>query len=148
MKELFTSLILEDYEKIAGKTEFENQKEIFVKDALIRNTTFIECDKCGVIGNEPNMHRWHFQNCKTVFRSCEQCGDVIPRQGTKPFLYNVKKYCNRKCYMESKKGKPPIVMTDEIKQKMSKIALGQSEIRRERIKKVKPWNTKSKKSAT
>ena len=50
--------------------------------------------------------------------------------------------------MESKKGKPPIVMTDEIKQKLSKIALGQSEIRRERIKKVKPWNTKSKKSAT
>lgn len=148
MKELFTSLILEDYEKIAGKTEFENQKEIFVTAALVRNTTFIECDKCGVIGNEPNMHRWHFQNCETVFRSCEQCGDVIPRQNIKPFLYNVKKYCNRACYMESKKGKAPIIMTDEIKQKISLSALSKGKERSERIMKTKPWNARWKKNVT
>ena len=67
------------------------------------------------------MLRWHFDNCETILRCCEQCGNTIPRQGIKPFLYDVKKYCNRRCYMDSKKGKPPIVMTEEVKNKLSAI---------------------------
>ena len=132
------------YEDI-DKQEFESQRELFVLEALKRNSTFIECPHCNVTGNEPNMLRWHFDNCETVLRCCEQCGNTIPRQGIKPFLYDVKKYCNRKCYMESKKGKPPIVMTREVKEKLSKIALNQSEERSERIKMNKPWEARWKK---
>ena len=88
-------------------------------EALKRNSEFVECPKCGVTGNRPNMMRWHFDSCKTVLRNCEQCGKVIPRQGVKDIQYNQKKFCNRKCYMESKKGKNPIEMTDEIKNKIS-----------------------------
>ena len=41
--------------------------------------------------------------------------------------------------MESKKGKPPILMTEEVKQKLSKAGLSQSKERSERIMNVKPW---------
>jgi hypothetical protein len=110
-----------------------------------RNAVIVECPKCGVTGNEPNMLRWHFDNCTTKFRICEQCGENIPRQGIKPFNYDVKKYCNRKCYMASKIGKAPITMTDDIKQRLSDIALTQSKDRSDRIKKSKPWNIRWKK---
>ena len=89
------------------------------EEALKRNSEFITCDKCGVTGNRPNMMRWHFDNCKTILRKCEQCGNTIPRQGTKDYLYNQKKYCNRKCYSESKKGKTFLDMTKEMKNKIS-----------------------------
>lgn len=89
-------------------------------EAIKRNSEIVECPKCGVTGNRPNMMRWHFDNCKTVFRKCQQCGKTIPRQGIKESQYKVKLYCNQDCYMESKKGKNPIEMTDEIKQKISK----------------------------
>jgi hypothetical protein len=47
--------------------------------------------------------------------------------------------------MESKKGKPPIVMTREVKEKLSKIALTQTKERSERIKMNKPWEARWKK---
>ena len=89
------------------------------EEALKRNSEIVVCDKCGVSGNRPNMIRWHFDNCRTLLRTCEQCGETIPKQGIKDIQYNVKKYCNRKCYMEYKKGKAPIVMTKEIREKLS-----------------------------
>ena len=93
-------------------------------ETLMRNSEIVTCPKCGVKGNSPNMARWHFDNCKTITKSCKQCGKIIPRtsnDGTniKPYLYNQKNYCNRKCYMESKKGIPPIIMTEEVKKKIS-----------------------------
>lgn len=120
MEDIFEGLKDTKYSDIT-KDEFESQRELFVSEALKRNSTIVECPHCGVKGNEPNMLRWHFDNCQTVLRCCEQCGNTIPRQGIKPHLYDVKKYCNRKCYMESKKGKPPIVMTNEVKNKLSVI---------------------------
>ena len=88
------------------------------EEAKKRNAEIVTCGVCGVSGNYPNMMRWHFENCSQQLRNCQQCGEVIPRQGTKPYLYKQKKFCNRKCYAESKKGKPPIVMTEEVKQKL------------------------------
>lgn len=75
-------------------------------EALKRNAEIVECDRCGTTGNRPNMMRWHFENCKTVLRKCLHCDGIIPRQGIKDYLYVQKLYCNRKCYMASKKGKP------------------------------------------
>jgi len=119
MEDIFESL--KTFKSNIDETERIEQRELFVADALKRNSTFIKCPHCNVVGNEPNMLRWHFDNCNTKLRSCEQCGNTIPRQGIKPFLYDVKKYCNRKCYMDSKKGKPPIVMTNEVRDKLSVI---------------------------
>jgi hypothetical protein len=98
--------------------------EIEKQQALRRNATIVTCPNCGVKGNEPNMLRWHFDNCKTKLKNCLQCGNLIPRQGVKDFLYEKKFYCNRSCYMESKKGKPPIIMTEEIKKKLSELKKG------------------------
>ena len=123
MENIFEGLKDTKYEDI-NKKEFDSQKEFFVSEALKRNSTFVECPHCKVVGNEPNMMRWHFDNCTSILRCCEQCGNTIPRQGIKPFQYDVKKYCNRKCYMESKKGKPFLTMTDEIKDKISKSWVG------------------------
>lgn len=80
--------------------------EISKTEALKRNAEIVTCDKCGVTGNRPNMMRWHFENCQVILRSCKQCGNTIPRQGIKDYLYDKKIFCNRKCYMESKKGIP------------------------------------------
>jgi len=98
---------------------FSNDPKVSKEEALKRNSEFITCPKCGVNGNRPNMMRWHFEKCKTHLKNCEQCDNIIPRQGVKDHLYNAKKYCNRKCYMESKKGKKPIEMTTEVRQKLS-----------------------------
>ena len=98
--------------------------EFCKSEAEKRNAVMVQCPKCGVTGNEPNMLRWHFDNCTTHLRTCKQCGENIPRQGIKPIQYDVKKYCNRKCYMASKKGKAPIIMTDEVKDKLSKSWIG------------------------
>ena len=95
---------------------------ILRQEAIKRNSEFVACDKCGVVGNRPNMMRWHFENCKTTLKECKQCGKTIPRQGIKDHIYNKKTYCNRNCYMKSKIGKPPIIMTNDIKEKLSKIA--------------------------
>jgi hypothetical protein len=138
MENFFESLKTFKFDEIDSE-EYLDQKELFKTEALVRNATIIECTRCGVKGSEPNMFRWHFSNCTTKLRCCEQCGEVIPRQNIKPFLYDVKKYCNRKCYTESKKGKSPITMTDEIKTKLSNIAKEQSDIRSERMKKNKVW---------
>ena len=100
--------------------EYIYDPEISRQEALERNSDFIECPHCGVIGNGPNMMRWHFEKCKTVLKQCEQCGNTIPRQGVKDHLYKNKKYCNRSCYMESKKGKVFLEMTPEIREKISK----------------------------
>jgi hypothetical protein len=144
MEDIFEGLKKQKF--VLDEESMIEQRDLFVMDALKRNATIIECPHCTVTGNEPNMLRWHFENCDTKLRCCEQCGNTIPRQGIKPFLYDVKKYCNRKCYTESKKGKPPIVMTDEVKQKISKIALTQSKERSERMKKTRPWDVKWKKN--
>lgn len=96
------------------------------EEALKRNATIVTCPKCGVQGNEPNMLRWHFDNCKTELKKCLHCDNIIPRQGIKDFLYKQKFYCNRSCYMESKKGKPPIIMTNEVKQKLSEHRKGKT----------------------
>jgi ERCC4-related helicase len=144
MEDIFNTLKEIKFDEIQNK-DFIEFKELCTTEANIRNSTILKCPKFGVKGNEPNMLRWHFENCETKLRCCEQCGNTIPRQGIKPFLYDVKKYCNRKCYMESKKGKAPIVMTDEVKNKLSKIALTQSEERSERIKMNAPWEKRWKK---
>jgi hypothetical protein len=84
-------------------------------EAIKRNSEFVTCPKCGVEGNRPNMMRWHFDKCKTILKNCKQCDKVIPRQGIKDHQYKEKHYCNRECYMKSKKGKTPILLTDEMK---------------------------------
>lgn len=90
------------------------------EEAIKRNSEFVTCNKCGVIGNKPNMLRWHFDKCTTVLRTCKQCNKTIPRQNIKPIQYDVKKHCNRKCYTESKKGKIFLEMTQERKDNISK----------------------------
>lgn len=109
------------------------------EEALKRNAEIVECDKCGVRGNRPNMMRWHFENCKVELRSCKQCGKTIPRQGVKDYLYDKKIFCDRKCYMKSKAGKPPISMTNEIKNKISDNAKSRSSELSERMKNNKVW---------
>lgn len=138
MEDIFESLKTFKFDTV-DKEEFLNQKELAKTEALIRNSTIIKCIHCGVEGNEPNMFRWHFENCSTKLKTCEHCGEIIPRQGIKPFLYDVKKYCNRSCYMQSKKGKAPIVMTEEVKKKLSDFGKMQSETRSTRMKMNKVW---------
>jgi|13_taG_2_1085334.scaffolds.fasta_scaffold118736_1 hypothetical protein len=89
------------------------------QEAIARNKESLTCDRCGVTGGGPNMLRWHFENCKSKAKQCKECGKDIPMQGIKPYLYNQKKFCNRACYMESKKGIPPIKMTKEVRKKLS-----------------------------
>lgn len=145
MEDIFKSLKEIKLDEIENK-DFIEFKELCSTEAKIRNSTILKCPKCGVKGNEPNMLRWHFDNCETKLRCCEHCEKIIPRQGIKPFLYDVKKFCDRKCYMESKKGKAPILMTDEVKNKLSNIALTQSKERSERIKMNAPWKKRWKKT--
>ena len=144
MEDIFEGLKDVKFDEIQNK-EFIEYKELCAIGAQLRNATMVECPHCKVVGNEPNMMRWHFDNCETIFKNCKHCKGVIPRQGIKPFIYNKKDYCNRKCYMESKKGKPFLIMTDEIKEKLSKIALTQTKERSERIKMNKPWEARWKK---
>jgi len=89
------------------------------KEAISRNKELLTCDICGVTGGGTNMLRWHFENCKNKIKKCEQCEKDIPIQGLKPYLYKQKKYCNRDCYMKSKRGSPPIEMTQEVRKKIS-----------------------------
>lgn len=117
--------------KLYGMSDYD--KEISREETLKRNAEIVTCDRCGVQGNRPNMMRWHFENCKTILRNCEHCGDIIPRQGTKEIHYKVKKYCGRSCYMASKKGKLAIDMTDDVKNKLSIIAKNRSEETRKLI---------------
>jgi len=117
----------------------EIDRKIAKEEAIDRNTKIVTCDKCGVNGGETNMLRWHFDNCKTKLKYCQQCNKIIPRQDIKDSAYKQKKFCNRKCYMNSKKGKIFIKMTDEIKNKLSISALRHSEENRKRIKLIKPW---------
>jgi hypothetical protein len=100
--------------------------EISRQEAIQRNSVIVSCPHCGVKGNEPNMLRWHFDNCDTHLRNCLQCGNTIPRQGIKNFLYDKKVFCNRSCYMKSKRGKSPINMTEDVKKKISQSRLGKS----------------------
>lgn len=109
------------------------------EEARKRNSEIVTCDKCGVKGNHPNMMRWHFQNCKTKLKNCTYCDKIIKRQGCKDFLYNVKKYCDKNCYNESKKGKVFLIMTDEIKNKLRKSALSRSKKLSSNIKKNEIW---------
>lgn len=95
-------------------------KNMAREEAIARNTEMVGCDRCGVIGNRPNMMRWHFENCKTKLKKCVLCGETIPRQGIKDYLYKQKKYCNSDCYNRSKIGKAPFIMTEEIKNKLRK----------------------------
>lgn len=122
MKKFTESLGIEhcDIEDIdMSSLVFTNDPLILKEEALKRNSENVQCPKCGVQGNRPNMMRWHFDKCKTILKNCKQCGQVIPRQGIKDHLYKQKHYCNQECYMESKKGINPIEMTSEIKKKIS-----------------------------
>ena len=123
MEDIFEGLKDVKFDEIQNK-EFIEYKELCAIGAQLRNSTMVECPHCKVVGNEPNMIRWHFDNCTTKFRTCKQCDSVIPRQGVKPYIYDKKNYCDRKCYMTSKIGKAPIVMTDEVKEKLSKSWIG------------------------
>lgn len=98
---------------------FTNDPTILKEEALKRNSEKIQCPKCGVEGNRPNMMRWHFDKCKTKLKNCKECGKIIPRQGIKDYLYDQKHYCNQICYMKTKKGKIPVEMTPEIRKKIS-----------------------------
>jgi len=113
------------------------------KEAIKRNSERVTCPHCGVIGNHPNMMRWHFDKCFAKLRKCEQCGDNIPRQGCKESVYKKKIYCDKVCYNESRKGKSPIVMTPEVREKISKAALLDSKNRSERMKRNKVWEKSS-----
>jgi len=113
------------------------------EEAITRNSDIVTCSVCGVTGNGPNMARWHFENCKRKVKQCQQCEHDIPMQGIKPYLYKQKKYCNRDCYMESKRGIPPIEMTQEVRKKLSDMAISQSEARSNRMKQIRKnkfWN--------
>lgn len=109
------------------------------EEAIKRNTNIVKCDRCGIFGGETNMRRWHFENCKTKMKNCLECGNIIPRQNIKDYLYEQKIYCNRECYSKSKTGKVPILMTDEIKKKLSVSAFNQSKERSDRMIKNKTW---------
>jgi hypothetical protein len=117
MKKLANILNVDHIEFDYSEMNFDDA--VLVQEALRRNSEIVECPKCGVTGNYPNMMRWHFESCKTVLKSCQHCNNIIPRQGIKDHLYTQKNYCDRKCYMESKKGKNPILLTDEMKNKIS-----------------------------
>ena len=119
MENLAKLLNIEHIEIDMSNLIFPNDPTINRMEALKRNSEFVKCPKCNVTGNKPNMMRWHFDNCKTILKNCKQCGNIIPRQGTKDHLYKEKHFCNRKCYMESKKGKNPIEMTSEVRKKIS-----------------------------
>lgn len=93
--------------------------ELAREDALERNAEIVECDKCGVTGNRPNMMRWHFENCTKKIRQCKNCKKDMPRQGYKPSLYKKKAYCDMACYTESRVGIAPIVMTEDVRRKVS-----------------------------
>ena len=110
-----------DISQVLSSSLVEVNPDLAREEALERNSTIVECDKCGVTGNRPNMMRWHFDNCTRKVRQCKSCEKDIPMQGWKPYQYDVKSYCNRECYMESKKGISPIVMTDEVKRKLAAV---------------------------
>ena len=116
---LSETLGLEDFPMDMSELPNKYDPEICKLEAIKRNSEMVICPNCGVKGNRPNMMRWHFENCKTVLKNCKQCDSVIPRQNIKDYLYKQKHYCNRNCYMESKKGKPPIEMTDSVREKIS-----------------------------
>lgn len=119
MEKLSELLGIEHVEIDMSTLIFSNDPTILREDALKRNSEIVQCPKCGVEGNRPNMMRWHFDKCKTTLKNCQQCGNIIPRQGIKDYLYKEKHFCNRSCYMESKKGKNPIEMTAEVRKKIS-----------------------------
>lgn len=119
--------------------ELMSFKKLSHSEALNRNHTITQCPICCIEGNDPNMKRWHFENCKQSLLNCLVCGDIIPRQGTKPYQYNKKKYCNRKCYGISKVGVSPIKMTKDVRDKLSTKAKTRSLELSERIKMSKPW---------
>jgi RecJ-like exonuclease len=119
MKELCEALDMDYFEVDMSNLIFSNDPTILRNEALKRNSEKVQCPKCQVEGNRPNMMRWHFEKCKTILKNCEQCGKIIPRQGTKDFCYKNKKYCERKCYMESKKGIVFLEMTVEMREKLS-----------------------------
>jgi hypothetical protein len=110
---------------------------ISADEAKRRNAEIVECNVCGVTGNRPNMMRWHFENCKVKLRECQQCGGVIPI--TKASRYSKSLYCSHKCFTDSKIGKAPLIMTDEIKKKLSASAKLRSEESSIRMKKNKVW---------
>lgn len=121
MKTLANFLGVENIEIDMSDLIFINDPTVNRMEALKRNSDFIKCPKCGVKGNRPNMMRWHFENCDEMpLKKCLFCKKTIARD-VKPHRYKQKLYCNQKCYMESKKGKPPIEMTKEIKEKLSKL---------------------------
>jgi hypothetical protein len=111
--------------------------KIMREEAIKRNSEIIECDRCGVFGNRPNMIRWHFENCSQNLKECQYCGKCIPRQGIKPYLYKQKKYCNRDCYTKSKIGKQPIKMTKEVRKKLSEKAIANRSERSKRMKEIR-----------
>ena len=119
MKELCKALDTDYFEIDMSNLIFSNDPTILRNEALKRNSEKVQCPKCQVEGNRPNMMRWHFEKCKTILKNCEQCGKIIPRQGTKDFRYKNKKYCERKCYMKSKKGIVFLEMTVEMREKLS-----------------------------
>jgi hypothetical protein len=79
---------LKDFKFELDESSIIEQKDLYIMDALKRNSTFVECDRCHTIGNEPNMLRWHFDRCTTKFRNCEHCKKIIPRQNV---IWKVKK---------------------------------------------------------
>lgn len=120
-------LVIEIQKYFCMQKSLEGDSNLFIPydpiinkiEAIKRNSEFVTCPKCGVEGNRPNMMRWHFDKCKTILKNCKQCGEVIPRQGIKDCQYKEKHYCNRKCYMESKKEIVFLEMTVEMREKIS-----------------------------
>lgn len=139
MKKLSKLLNIDHTDIVYEDPEFNSFIEVNSIEAKQRNSEIVKCPHCGEEGNRPNMMRWHFENCKTVLKNCEQCGNAIPKKGIVNHLYQKKKYCNRKCYMESKKGKPFLEMTPEIIEKLRIAAKRDAVNRSIRMKNNKVW---------
>jgi hypothetical protein len=124
-----------DIESLDKRFDSKFQSE----EAIKRNKEIVQCTRCGIFGNRPNMMRWHFEACKTKLKECEECHNIIPRQNVKDSLYDKKKFCNSTCYFKSKLNIPPVIMTDDVKKKISESALKQSKERSDRAKKNQIW---------
>lgn len=120
MKNLSLLFDVQEIELDYSDVSFDEERHIDRIEAIRRNSEIVTCPKCGVTGNRPNMMRWHFDNCKTELKRCAYCGNTIPRQNIKDYLYSKKEYCNRTCYTESKKGKAFHTPSESERKKISK----------------------------
>lgn len=140
MKKLADILGIDHLEIDLYDEQYEELIDLYSVEAKKRNAETVKCPHCGEEGNRPNMMRWHMDNCTTILKKCHQCGTDMPKKGTVNHRYQKQKYCSRKCWADSKKGTPPIQMTDEVREKLSIAAKKDAVNRSMRMKKNKVWD--------